>query len=157
MATTVSKKSWAVQLQLALCRAAGASRRSASASTLGSGVSPEPEYQNVPVSAEGLRHCARGALYQIHDNLRATRVVVEEHVDGTMRLTHHGRALGFHAIAVRPVPVAKATPLPRAYSPGHAETDPSVAHTVAVGTKKTCGSGQDITPDSSTLGETRHF
>jgi hypothetical protein len=30
-----------------------------------------------------------------------------------MRLTHHGRALGFHAIAARPGPVAKATPRPR--------------------------------------------
>lgn len=58
-----------------------------------------------------------GRLYQVHDNLRATRVVVEEHVNGTMRLTHHGRALGFHAIAARPVSEAEAKSLPRSHRP----------------------------------------
>jgi transposase len=55
-----------------------------------------------------------GRLYQVHDNLRTTHVVVEERVDGTMRLTHQGRSLGFHAIATRPAPGAEATPWPRA-------------------------------------------
>jgi hypothetical protein len=47
-----------------------------------------------------------GHLYQIHDNLRATHVVVEDRVDGSMRITHHGRTLGFHAIASRPMKAA---------------------------------------------------
>lgn len=58
-----------------------------------------------------------GRLYQVHDNLRATRVVVEEHVDGTMRLTHHGRALAFHAIAARPVSAAAVTAVSRSQRP----------------------------------------
>jgi len=52
-----------------------------------------------------------GHLYQIHDNLRATHVVVEDRVDGSMRITHHGRTLGFHAIAARPVKAAVVTPV----------------------------------------------
>lgn len=44
-----------------------------------------------------------GQLYQIHDHLRATHVLVEERVDGTMRLTHHGRPLDYHVIASRPI------------------------------------------------------
>lgn len=43
-----------------------------------------------------------GRLYQIHDTVRATQVQVEEQLDGTLRLTHQGRSLGFHAIAARP-------------------------------------------------------
>lgn len=49
----------------------------------------------------------QGRLYQIHDTLRATHVLVEERVDGTMRLTHHGRPLSFHAIASRPLQAAE--------------------------------------------------
>ena len=41
-------------------------------------------------------------LYQIHDNIRATQVQVEERIDGTMRITHHGQPLTYQAIAVRP-------------------------------------------------------
>ncbi|OQW64170.1 MAG: hypothetical protein A4S17_14375 [Proteobacteria bacterium HN_bin10] len=55
-----------------------------------------------------------GQLYQIHDTVRATHVQVEEQIDGTLRITHHGRSLGVHAIAARPVSVAEATPWPRA-------------------------------------------
>ncbi len=47
-----------------------------------------------------------GGLYQIHDTVRATHVQVEEQLDGTLRLTHQGRSLGFHAIPARPVPAA---------------------------------------------------
>jgi transposase len=43
-----------------------------------------------------------GQLYQIRDNVRATHVQVEERIDGTMRLTHHGQPLTYHAIAARP-------------------------------------------------------
>jgi hypothetical protein len=55
----------------------------------------------------------QGTLYQIHDTIRATHVQVGHRIDGTMRLTHHGRALAFHMIAARPV----AEPLPRAHRP----------------------------------------
>ena len=56
-----------------------------------------------------------GHLYQVRTNVRATRVLVEEHVDGTMRITHEGRPLGFHAITSRPVKAveAKTVPPPR--------------------------------------------
>lgn len=44
-----------------------------------------------------------GQLYQVQDPLRATHVMVEERVDGTMRLTHHGQPLAYQAIPVRPM------------------------------------------------------
>ena len=47
-------------------------------------------------------------LYQIHETIRAAHVLVEEHVNGTMRITHQGRTLGFHAIASRPMKAAEA-------------------------------------------------
>jgi transposase len=50
----------------------------------------------------------QGRLYQIHETVRAPRVLVEEPVDGTMRITHQGRPLGFHAIASRPMKAAQA-------------------------------------------------
>ena len=53
----------------------------------------------------------QGALYQIHDNLRATHVQVEERIDGTMRITHNGQPLGFHAITVRPVKAVEVKPV----------------------------------------------
>ena len=49
-----------------------------------------------------------GHLYQVQTNVRATHVQVEERVDGTMRITHHGRPLDFHAITSRPVKAAEA-------------------------------------------------
>jgi transposase len=58
-----------------------------------------------------------GQLYQIHDTIRARHVLVEQRLDGTMRLTHQGQPLDFHAIAVRPVSVAAAKPLPRSHRP----------------------------------------
>jgi hypothetical protein len=54
-----------------------------------------------------------GPLYQIHDTIRARHVLVEQRLDGRMRLTHQGRPLNFHAIAVRPVSVAESNRLPR--------------------------------------------
>lgn len=50
----------------------------------------------------------QGGLYQIHETVRAPRVLVEEHVDGTMRITHQGRPLGFHAITSRPMKAVEA-------------------------------------------------
>jgi hypothetical protein len=53
----------------------------------------------------------QGGLYQIHETIRAPHVLVEEHVDGTLRITHQGRSLGFHAITSRPVKIAAVTPV----------------------------------------------
>ncbi len=58
-----------------------------------------------------------GRLYQVHDKLRATHAVVEHHLDGTMRLTHQGRSLGFHAIPVRPVLAAEGSTVSRSRRP----------------------------------------
>jgi hypothetical protein len=49
-----------------------------------------------------------GHLYQVRTNVRATRVLVEECVDGTLRITHEGRPLDFHAITSRPVKAREA-------------------------------------------------
>jgi hypothetical protein len=56
-----------------------------------------------------------GQLYQIHDTVRATHVLVEDRVDGTRRITYQGRPLGFHAITSRPMKAAEVKPvhLPR--------------------------------------------
>ncbi len=51
-----------------------------------------------------------GGLYQVHDNVRTARVMVEERLDGTIRITHHGKRLRYHAILVRPVREAAKTP-----------------------------------------------
>lgn len=59
----------------------------------------------------------QGPLYQIHDTIRATHVQVEERLDGTRRITHHGRALGVHVIAARPVPERTVGALPRSPRP----------------------------------------
>lgn len=54
-----------------------------------------------------------GQLYQIHDAIRTTHVQIEAHLDGRLRITHHGRALDFHVIPARPVPERTVRPLPR--------------------------------------------
>jgi hypothetical protein len=48
-----------------------------------------------------------GQLYQVRTNVRATHVMVEERVDGTMRITHLGQPLNYHAIPARPERVAE--------------------------------------------------
>jgi len=58
-----------------------------------------------------------GHLYQVQTNVRATHVLVEEHVDGTMRITHQSRALGFHAITSRPMKAAEAKKVHRPRCP----------------------------------------
>jgi hypothetical protein len=59
-----------------------------------------------------------GQLYQIHDTIRATQVQVDESLDGTLRMTHHGRVLGVHAIAARcPQSAAAVTTRPRSPRP----------------------------------------
>ena len=41
-------------------------------------------------------------LYQIEDNVRADKVMVEERIDGSMVITHKDKALKFKEITVRP-------------------------------------------------------
>jgi hypothetical protein len=58
-----------------------------------------------------------GQLYQIHDNVRTTHVMVEERLDGSMWMTHHGRTLHSHAIASRPRRAAVPQAIPKLRRP----------------------------------------
>ena len=64
-----------------------------------------------------------GQLYQIHAPIRATHVQVEERVDGTMRITHQGRALDYQGIAARPARVATPRRTEGARRPGKPPQD----------------------------------
>lgn len=55
-----------------------------------------------------------GQLYQIHDRLRATHVLIEERVEGTLRILHHDRPLTYQLLSARPRPVV---PPPRRWIP----------------------------------------
>jgi hypothetical protein len=65
-----------------------------------------------------------GQLYQIDQSVRTTQVLVEDRLDGTMRITHHGRSLGYHAITSRPIKVAASPPL----TPKRRPVKPKPAH-----------------------------
>ena len=52
-----------------------------------------------------------GHLYQVQTTVRATHVMVEERIDGSMRITYHGRALDYHVITARPVKTAEVKPV----------------------------------------------
>lgn len=54
-----------------------------------------------------------GQLYQILDRVRATHVVVEERVDGTLRMLHQNRPLTYQPILHRPRPVVTPRPARR--------------------------------------------
>ena len=55
-----------------------------------------------------------GKLYQIEDNIRAKRVMVEELIDGRLRIRHKGVQVAFHEIVERPAKPEKERPyLPR--------------------------------------------
>ena len=55
-----------------------------------------------------------GKLYQIEDNIRAKRVMVEELIDGSVRIRHKGVQVAFHEIVERPAKPEKERPyLPR--------------------------------------------
>lgn len=51
-----------------------------------------------------------GKLYQVKDNIRAKRVVVEELIDGSMRIRHKGVRVVFHEIVERPDKPGKERP-----------------------------------------------
>ena len=84
----------------------------------------------------------QGRLYQLDTPVRATQVLVEERLDGTLVITHHGRPLRSHAIATRPVPVS--TPSPRAAASRQANARSSMAKTVVAGPTPRRGRGRNI-------------
>ena len=51
-----------------------------------------------------------GKPYQIEDNIRAKRVIIEELIDGTMRIRHKGVQVAFHEIVERPAKPEKERP-----------------------------------------------
>ena len=51
-----------------------------------------------------------GQLFQIETPIHTHAVLVEDHLDGTMRITHRGQPLRYHAITARPVRVMVSTP-----------------------------------------------
>jgi transposase len=51
-----------------------------------------------------------GTLYQIEDTIRGKRVMVEELIDGSMRIRHKGVQVAFHEIVQRPVKPEKERP-----------------------------------------------
>jgi hypothetical protein len=65
-----------------------------------------------------------GQLYQVRTNVRAAHVIVEDRVDGTMRITHNGRPLNDHAIPARP---ERVTEPPKAQVPRR-PVKPTSAH-----------------------------
>jgi hypothetical protein len=46
-----------------------------------------------------------GRLYQIEEAIRAKKVVIEERLDGTLRITHQGQRLRYREITARPIRV----------------------------------------------------
>jgi transposase len=51
-----------------------------------------------------------GRLYQVEDNIRAKRVVIEELIDGRIRIRYRGRQVAFHEITERPAKPEKERP-----------------------------------------------
>jgi len=60
-----------------------------------------------------------GKLYQVDEALRGKKVLVQERLDGSMRLTYQGRSLRYHEITARPVPVPPPQKAPLRRSPAH--------------------------------------
>jgi transposase-like protein len=54
------------------------------------------------------------ALYQVHDHIGAASVIVEERLDGTLRILHQGRRLQYQPISARP---AREAPKPQPRRP----------------------------------------
>lgn len=58
-----------------------------------------------------------GQLYQIQDRLRVPQVIVEDRIDGTLRITHQGRPLRYHTIPARPSRAVEPEKRPRRRPP----------------------------------------
>jgi len=59
----------------------------------------------------------KGQLYQIQTHVRTTRVLMEEQLDATLRITHQGQPLAYHPIAARPVRAPEPRTVPRPHRP----------------------------------------
>jgi hypothetical protein len=46
-----------------------------------------------------------GKLYQIEEAIRATKVAIQERLDGTLRITYQGQKLRYRQITTRPIRV----------------------------------------------------
>ena len=64
-----------------------------------------------------------GHLYQVQTPVRTPRVMVEERLDGTLRITHHGRLLTYEAITARPVRVPAPSTVSMPQRPGKPTPD----------------------------------
>ncbi|MEP6932534.1 MAG: hypothetical protein ABI988_01110, partial [Nitrospirota bacterium] len=85
-----------------------------------------------------------GPLYQRRSHVRATHVIVEDRVEGTLWRSHKGRPLTYQAIIAHPLRVPP--PLKRALAAhGHTDTRASMAQTAAADTRRTRSSGLHIT------------
>jgi hypothetical protein len=58
-----------------------------------------------------------GQLYQIQDRLRVPHVIVEDRLDGTLRITHQGRPLRYHTLPARPSRAGEPETRPRRRPP----------------------------------------
>jgi hypothetical protein len=95
-------------------------------------------------------------LYQIEPSVHATQIIVEEHLDGTMRITHQGRSLAYHSITSRPLKGAAPAPLP----PSPRPVKPTPAHPWPrrfLPEHHNPASVEIVKQDISTGGESGHF
>ena len=52
-------------------------------------------------------------LYQVKNNIRTKKVIVEERTDGSMRVLHNGQKLSYHEIVARPITEKKIVKKPK--------------------------------------------
>jgi hypothetical protein len=62
-------------------------------------------------------------LYQVEDKVNASKVVVEDRMDGSIHITHKNRALRFREISERPIPEKKPLPVVRMRKPSTPSTE----------------------------------
>ncbi len=97
-----------------------------------------------------------GQLYQIQTHVRTTRVVMEERLDGTLRITHQGQPLAYHPIVARPVRAPEPPTAPRPHRPvKQARSHPWQKRVLPP--RDTHAATPIYKPDISTLGESGHF
>jgi transposase len=62
-------------------------------------------------------------LYQVEDKVNASKVVVEDRMDGSIHITHKNRALRFREISERPIAEKKPLPVERMRKPSTPSTE----------------------------------
>jgi len=97
-----------------------------------------------------------GQLFQLDTPIHTHAVLVEDHLDGTMWITHRGQPLRYHGITSRPVRVMAPTPPAAPQCPVKPKpTRPwqcRILPTIKKLRRPQCGK-----PDISTWGERGHF